>query len=97
MSPIRQGWIGPATARAGCSAQLNQDQEDRLGHPETVTRITQYELAYRMQIAVPEVMDISREPAAALAQYGVVPGSFANNCLLARRLVENGCCCSIKR
>jgi len=72
--------------------ELNQDQEDRLGHPETVTRIAQYELAYRMQIAVPEVMDISREPAAALAQYGAVPGqaSFANNCLLARRLVEKG-------
>jgi hypothetical protein len=72
--------------------ELNQDQEDRLGHPETVTRIAQYELAYRMQIAVPEVMDISREPAAVLAQYGAAPGqaSFANNCLLARRLVEKG-------
>jgi hypothetical protein len=72
--------------------ELNQAQEQRLGHPETATRIAQYELAYRMQIAVPEVMDISREPAETLAEYGAKPGeaSFANNCLLARRLLEKG-------
>jgi hypothetical protein len=72
--------------------ELNQEQEDRLGHPETATRIAQFELAYRMQIAVPEIMDISRESAATLAQYGATPGqaSFANNCLLARRLAERG-------
>lgn len=69
---------------------LNQMQEKRLGHPETTTRIAQYELAYRMQIAVPEVMDISRESAETLAEYGANPGesSFANNCLLARRLLQ---------
>jgi hypothetical protein len=71
---------------------LNQAQEKELGHPETVTRIAQYELAYRMQISVPDVMDISREPREVLDSYGAVPGqaSFANNCLLARRLTEKG-------
>lgn len=71
---------------------LNEMQAAELGHPETLTRIAQYELAFRMQIAVPEVMDISREPAAVLSAYGAQPGqsSFANNCLLARRLVEQG-------
>src|SRR6185436_3487525 len=63
-----------------------------LGHPETLTRIAQYELAYRMQVSVPEVMDISREPKEVLDAYGAMPGqaSFANNCLLARRLTEQG-------
>lgn len=72
--------------------QLNQQQVAELGHPETVTRIAQYELAYRMQASVPEVMDISKENAATLEAYGAKPGeaSFANNCLLARRLVEQG-------
>jgi hypothetical protein len=72
--------------------ELNQLQASELGHPETATRIAQYELAYRMQTAVPEVMDISREPAAVLEAYGAQPGeaSFANNCLLARRLLEQG-------
>jgi hypothetical protein len=71
---------------------LNQQQALELGHPETLTRIAQYELAYRMQISVPEVMDISRESAETLEEYGAEPGqaSFANNCLLARRLVEQG-------
>jgi hypothetical protein len=71
---------------------LNQAQEKRFGHPDTATRIAQYELAYRMQIAVPEVMDISRESPQTLADYGAKPGeaSFANNCLLARRLLEKG-------
>lgn len=71
---------------------LNQMQAQDLGHPETVTRIAQYELAYRMQVSVPEVMDISREPQNLLEEYGARPGeaSFANNCLLARRLVEQG-------
>jgi hypothetical protein len=63
-----------------------------VGDPETSTRIAQYELAYRMQVSVPEVMDIRRENAKTLRRYGAQPGavSFANNCLLARRLVENG-------
>ena len=54
--------------------------------------LAQYELAFRMQTAVPEVMDITREPKFLLDEYGAKPGesSFANNCLLARRLVENG-------
>ena len=71
---------------------LNELQARELGNPETVTRIAQYELAFRMQASVPEVMDISREPPEMLAAYGAVPGeaSLANNCLLARRLVEQG-------
>jgi hypothetical protein len=71
---------------------LNEMQARELGHPETLTRIAQYELAYRMQMSVPEVMDIGRESAATLEAYGAKPGdsSFANNCLLARRLVEQG-------
>jgi hypothetical protein len=72
--------------------ELNEIQARELGHPETQTRIAQYELAYRMQMSVPEVMDINRESAATIAAYGAKPGesSFANNCLLARRLVEQG-------
>ncbi|MEN3942321.1 DUF1501 domain-containing protein [Prosthecobacter sp. SYSU 5D2] len=71
---------------------LNEQQAAELGHPETITRIAQYELAYRMQMSVPEVMDISKEPASVIEDYGAKPGeaSFANNCLLARRLVEKG-------
>ena len=71
---------------------LNEEQVKELGHPETATRIAQYELAFRMQTSVPEVMDISREPKAVLESYGAQPGesSFANNCLLARRLLEQG-------
>jgi len=71
---------------------LNQIQADHLGHPETRTRIAQYELAFRMQVSVPEVMDISRETPRTLEEYGARPGesTFANNCLLARRLVEQG-------
>jgi len=72
--------------------ELNEIQARELGHPETQTRIAQYELAYRMQMSVPEVMDISRESAGTIEAYGAKPGesSFANNCLLARRLVEQG-------
>jgi hypothetical protein len=72
--------------------ELNRQQAAELGHPETVTRIAQYELAYRMQSSVPGVMDISKEPQAVLDAYGATVGgaSFANNCLLARRLVEQG-------
>ncbi len=72
--------------------RLNQLQAEKMGHPETQTRISQYELAFRMQTSVPEVMDISREPQHVLDDYGAKPGesSLANNCLLARRLVESG-------
>ena len=71
---------------------LNEQQAQELGHPETLTRIAQYELAFRMQTAVPEVMDISKEPKHVLDAYGATPGgaSLANNCLLARRLCEQG-------
>lgn len=60
--------------------------------PEVETRIAQYELAYRMQTSVPDLMDVSKEPQAIHEMYGTEPGkkSFANNCLLARRLVERG-------
>ena len=71
---------------------LNAMQAQKWGHPETATRIAQYELAFRMQTSVPEVMDITRESAQTIEDYGAKPGqaSFANNCLLARRLVEQG-------
>lgn len=89
---------------------LNELQLSRVGDDEIHTRIAQYELAYRMQMSVPEVMDISREPQHVLDLYGAQPGhvsvsesaddprplykgddpTFANNCLLARRLVEKG-------
>lgn len=71
---------------------LNQLQAERLGSPETLTRIAQYELAFRMQTSVPGVMDISQETKETLEAYGAMPGqaSFANNCLLARRLAESG-------
>jgi hypothetical protein len=60
--------------------------------PATSTRIAQYELAYRMQTSVPELMEIDSEPESVREMYGVEPGkvSFANNCLLARRLIERG-------
>ncbi len=72
--------------------QLNSIQAEELGHPETQTRIAQYELAYRMQTSVPEVMDISKESQTTLDAYGAKVGgaSLANNCLLARRMIESG-------
>ena len=72
--------------------KLNEQEYRDIGDPETLSRIDQYELAYRMQISVPEVMDIGRESQSSLDLYGAQPGkaSFANNCLLARRLVEQG-------
>ncbi len=71
---------------------LNKLQHDDFGDPETLTRTAQYELAFRMQIEAPQAMDISNEPKTVLDTYGAKPGdgSFANNCLLARRLVEQG-------
>ncbi len=72
--------------------QLNEYELKEFGDPETLTRISQYELAYRMQMSVPDVMDIRQEPQNIIEIYGAQPGaaSFANNCLLARRLVERG-------
>lgn len=72
--------------------KLNNIQRASIGDPEIETRIKQYELAYRMQTSVPELMSIEDEPKWVHEQYGTKPGatSFANNCLLARRLVERG-------
>lgn len=72
--------------------RLNTRTHEEIGDPETVTRISQYEMAYRMQVSVPEIMTIKDEPAPVLEMYGANPGqtSFANNCLLARKLAENG-------
>jgi hypothetical protein len=72
--------------------RLNQSQLADVGDPEIATRISQYEMAFRMQTSVPELMDLSQESPQTLAAYGAQPGkeSFANNCLLARRLVERG-------
>jgi hypothetical protein len=62
------------------------------GDPEIATRISQYEMAYRMQTSAPELIDIAREDRKTLEMYGATPGkpSFSNNCLLARRLIERG-------
>jgi hypothetical protein len=72
---------------------LNQIQSAEFGDPEITTRISQYELAYRMQTSVPELMDVSHEPESVFELYGPEarrPGTFAANCLLARRLAERG-------
>jgi uncharacterized protein (DUF1501 family) len=72
-------------------AELHTVQQEQTGDPEIATRIAQYEMAYRMQISVPEVMDLSKEPARTFELYGPEakqPGTFAANCLLARRLAE---------
>jgi hypothetical protein len=72
--------------------RLNQSHLDVVGDPEIATRINSFEMAYRMQLHAPELMDIAREPKHVLDAYGAEPGkpSFANNCLLARRLLERG-------
>ena len=72
--------------------RLNQKHLDVVGDPEIATRINSFELAYRMQLTAPELMDLSKEPKHILEMYGAEPGksSFASTCLLARRLVERG-------
>ncbi len=72
--------------------RLNQKHLDLVGDPEIATRINSFELAHRMQLTAPETMDISKESKETLAMYGAEPGSgsFANSCLLARRLLEKG-------
>lgn len=75
-------------------AALNNIQLQRLGDPEIATRISQYEMAYKMQMSVPELTDLSDEPQHVLDMYGpqvTEKGSFAYNCLMARRLAERGC------
>lgn len=72
--------------------RMNEMRLGVMGDPEIATRINAYEMAYKMQSSAPELMDISRESKTTLEMYGAEPGkpSFANNCLLARRLVERG-------
>ena len=73
-------------------SRLNWHRLETMGDPEIATRINSFEMAFRMQTSAPELMDLSKEPQHVLEQYGAEPGkpSFANNCLLARRLVERG-------
>jgi hypothetical protein len=74
-------------------AAMNHMQLDEFGDPEIAARIKQYEMAYKLQTSVPDLMDISKEPEATFELYGKEarePGTFAANCLLARRLVERG-------
>lgn len=86
--------IDQSLRRASLDAiqSVNQETYQEFQDPETLSRISQYELAFRMQIAAPDVMDISNEPAYIQELYGATPGkeSFANNALLARKLVEKG-------
>jgi hypothetical protein len=73
--------------------KLNRMKHEAYGDPEIETRITQYEMAYRMQTSVPELTDLSKEPAHVIDSYGPEarkPGTYASNCLLARRLAELG-------
>jgi hypothetical protein len=73
--------------------KLNHIAEQSFGDPEINTRIAQYEMAYRMQASVPELMDLSKEPDSVFEMYGPEsrkPGTYAANCLLARRLIERG-------
>jgi len=74
-------------------SQLNQVEMDQFGDPEIATRIAQYEMAYKMQTSVPELTDLSKEPEHTFELYGPdarKPGTFAANCLLARRMAERG-------
>ncbi len=77
-------------------AKLNERQLQQSGDPEIATRIAQYEMAFRMQSSVPELTDLTKESAATFDLYGEEakkPGTFAANCLLARRLLERGVRC----
>ena len=85
--------VSPAARRKMLDTlgKLNQKQAEAVGDPEISTRIAQYEMAYRMQTSVPELMDLSKEPEKTFEMYGPdsrKPGTFAANCLLARRLAE---------
>jgi hypothetical protein len=86
--------VTPVRQRQALDAlrDLNAARLDATGDPEIATRIASYEMAYRMQSSAPELIDIRQETPQTLALYGAEPGkvSFANNCLLARRLVERG-------
>jgi hypothetical protein len=85
--------IDPGTRRAMLDAagKLNRMHLDEFGDPEIETRISQYEMAFRMQTSVPDLLDLSKEPQSTFDLYGPdarKPGSYAANCLLARRLLE---------
>ena len=83
---MRRGWLDDI-------AKINQLKLQEFGDPEISTRIAQYEMAFKMQTSVPELADLSGESQATLDMYGPQvkePGTFAHNCLLARRLVERG-------
>jgi hypothetical protein len=87
--------LGRATRRQmlDAVAKLNRMKAEAYGDPEIETRITQYEMAYRMQTSVPELMDLAKEPEHVFDLYGAEarkPGTYAANCLLARRLAERG-------
>ena len=87
--PMRRGLLDDI-------AKINELKLKEFGDPEIATRIAQYELAYKMQASVPELTDFSNETAATLAMYGPdaqQPGTFAYNCLMARRLIERGVRC----
>jgi Protein of unknown function (DUF1501) len=74
-------------------AKLNQQQLESFGDPEISARISQYEMAHRMQTSVPELSDLSDEPDSTFRLYGadaMIPGTYASNCLLARRMCERG-------
>ena len=74
-------------------SELNSMSFDEFGDPEIQARVQQYEMAYRMQTAVPELADIAQEPDHIIKMYGadcLVPGTYASNCLLARKLSESG-------
>jgi hypothetical protein len=90
--------ITPSTRKniLDLSGQLNARRAAELGDPEIETRIAQYEMAFRMQSSVPELTDLSKEPESTFSLYGPEsrkPGTFAQQCLLARRLVERGVRC----
>ncbi len=86
--------LSAATQRSSIKAinQLNKLQYNATKDPEILTRIAQYEMAFKMQTSVPDLTDMRKEPANILEMYGATPGdgSFASNCLLARRLAERG-------
>jgi hypothetical protein len=85
-NPVRRGVLDDL-------AQMNQLKQQEIGDPEIHTRISQYEMAYRMQTSIPELVDLSKESPKTLERYGPfvnTPGSYARNCLLARRLAERG-------
>ncbi len=74
-------------------SEMNQIEQEKVGDPDTMVRIAQYELAFRMQTSVPELTDLSKEPESTYQLYGEdarKAGTFANSCLMARRLVERG-------